>query len=130
MVSQATYYSTSASDGGRRYNPHRPSYPPYLEFPGHERRFHPSPSHDAHARPATMTDQQMDIDSAPQRKRIAVAVSFFFLWWSGAGGPFFFVYLALVSHQSPPQKADSNSADAAASARFAAVETLARAKRA
>lgn len=75
MVSQAAYYSTSASDGGRRYNPHRPSYPPYLEFPGHERRFHPSPSQDA--RPATMTDQQMDIDPAPQRKRIAVAVRFF-----------------------------------------------------
>ncbi|KAK1830886.1 hypothetical protein QBC39DRAFT_260043 [Podospora conica] len=74
MVSQAAYYSTSASDGGRRYNHHRPSYPPYLEFQGHERRFHPSPSHDA--RPATMTDQQqqqMDNESAPQRKRIAVA---------------------------------------------------------
>lgn len=89
MVSQATYYSTSASDGGRRYNPHRPSYPPYLEFPGHERRFHLSPSHDAHARPATMTDQQMDIDSAPQRKRIAVAVSFFFFVVEWGGWPLF-----------------------------------------
>lgn len=86
MVSQAAYYSTSASDGGRRYNPHRPSYPPYLEFPGHERRFHPSPSHDAHARPTTMTDQQMDIDSAPQRKRIAVAVSSFFFFFCGGVG--------------------------------------------
>lgn len=130
MVSQAAYYSTSASDGGRRYNPHRPSYPPYLEFPGHERRFHPSPSHDAHARPATMTDQQMDIDSAPQRKRIAVAVSFFFFLVEWGGRPLFLCLPSASLPSIPTTKTDSNSADAAASARFAAVETSARARRA
>lgn len=62
MVSQACY---SPSDG-RRYG--RP-YPLY--YPSTDRRFQLS-SHDARA--VSMTDHQLDSDSAPQRKRIAVAV--------------------------------------------------------
>lgn len=64
MVSQACY---TTSDG-RRYS--RP-YPLYFSSPT-ERRFPMSP-HDN--RVFTMADHQLDADSAPQRKRIAVAVS-------------------------------------------------------
>jgi hypothetical protein len=62
-MSQACY---TTSDG-RRYS--RP-YPLYFASPP-ERRF-PLSSHDTRA--LTMTDHQLDSDSAPQRKRIAVAV--------------------------------------------------------
>jgi hypothetical protein len=63
MVSQACY---SSSDGRRSYS--RP-YPLYFPSPT-ERRF-PLSSHDSRA--ITMAEQ-LDSDSTPQRKRIAVAV--------------------------------------------------------
>lgn len=66
MVSQACY---SPSDG-RRYS--RP-YPLY--FPSSSERRFPLSSHDARAVTMTETDQ-LDSDSTPQRKRIAVAVRF------------------------------------------------------
>lgn len=63
MVSQACY---TTSDGSRYSRP----YPLYFASPP-ERRF-PLSSHDTRA--LTMTDHQLDSDSAPQRKRIALAV--------------------------------------------------------
>jgi len=86
MVSQASCYSTSTD--GRRYN--RP-YPPYLGY-HQERRFHPVPPpppppsgggtgthHDISSRPPPVSvampeQQQAELDSPQQRKRIAVAV--------------------------------------------------------
>lgn len=63
MVSQACYTSSDA----RRYS--RP-YPLYFSSAS-DRRF-PLSSHNARA--VTMADNQLDSDSTPQRKRIAVAV--------------------------------------------------------
>jgi hypothetical protein len=63
MVSPAGYPTSN----GRRYSR---AYPPYMSFP--ERRYHLSP-HDG--RSMTMAESQVETDSQPQRKRIAVAVS-------------------------------------------------------
>lgn len=64
MVSPVLYSPST----GRRYS--RPFPPAYLGYP--ERRPHSSP-HDS--RVIIMAEQQLESDPAPQRKRIAVAVS-------------------------------------------------------
>jgi len=94
--------STSSLGASAAESPRRGSYsrtfPPHFGYPP-ERRFQlysssPSPHHHHHhhhhqvaaaavhhthdPRAVTMTDQQIDSDSTPQRKRIAVAVSAFF----------------------------------------------------